>query len=131
MKQNNLQLRLLLIFLAVSPLVCYLEWGTDQSAFLYEIEYDLLFGSKASQGAFTHPFVFLPMLGQVLLLISAFLKRPSRRLAIFGIAGIGLLVLMVLLTGILGGNWKVIASTMPFLLASLIFLRWRFKKVTI
>lgn len=109
----------LAIFCAlVSILVCYLEWGGGNHSFIYEAEYLILFQKAGDTDALAHPAVLIPLLGQLLLLFSLFQKAPNKRLVFAGLTLMGLLVLLLLLVGILSRNWKIILSTLPFLVFS-------------
>ena len=121
--------RLLHIALLLTPLICYLEWGTSTSAFLFDVEYSLVTGS-GSADSFMHPMIFIPFLGQLLLLIS--IIKPNRKLALIGMLLQAILVVLILIVGILSLNIKIILSTLPFLIASFLFLRsYKSKPATI
>ncbi|MCB9277068.1 MAG: hypothetical protein H6564_23750 [Lewinellaceae bacterium] len=107
--------RIALFCLWLSFFFCYMEWGKDQSAFVFEAAYQILFrqGDKAS--SFQHPLVLAPFVGQLFILIALFLKRPDRRLVWAGIILMGLLVFFVLLAGALSLNAKTILSVLPFI----------------
>lgn len=115
--------RLLYIALALFPLLCYMEWGGSQAAFLYEAEYEVLFHAKTPGQTFSHPLVFLPLAGQFILLIAACLKKPNRRMAVAGQLMLSLLVALILVAGLLSLNIRMILSTAPFIIASVIFYR--------
>ncbi len=118
-----LRIRLILVCLIITPLFCYLEWGGGQSSFLYEIEWKLITLKTGDGGTLTHPLVFLPMAGQLLLIINLFRQKPSRKLGIAGILLIAPLVLMILLSGAFSVNARILLSVIPFLAASIWF--WR------
>jgi hypothetical protein len=86
-----------------------------------------LFKSRSTLKAFLHPLVLLPMMGQLLLILAIFQKSPGRRLIVSGQLLLSVLVLLVLTTGLLKLNWKIVASTLPYLLLSAAFY-WTFKK---
>jgi heme A synthase len=109
------------IALALAPLICYLEWSGGHSAFVYQMEYNILFQHKNTSGSFTHPLVLLPLLGQLLILFTVFQKQPGKRLALAGQVMLSLLVVMILVAGILSLNIKIILSTVPFIIASVAF----------
>jgi hypothetical protein len=98
----------------LSFLVCYLEWGGGSSAFVAEIEYQVLLGKPEAQ-SFAHPMIALPFVGQLLVLFTLFQKTPSRRLASIGILLMGVLVLLLALIGVLAANARTGLSTLPFL----------------
>ena len=109
--------KLAIFCLFASFLFCYLEWA-DQSAFVYEVAYMLLFEKSEKASAFSHPLVLLPFLGQLLVLISLFMPKPKKWMVITGMAMMGLLVVMLLLVSLLGRNWKIFLATMPFLVSA-------------
>ena len=69
-----------------------------------------------------HPFTVLPMLGQVLLLLTLFQKTPGRWLTYIGMGLLSLIMLIILLIGLLGMNWKMILSTVPFLVFAVLVI---------
>lgn len=103
--------------------LCYLEWGTDQSGFIFQLEYNFFSGGKDVMNSFSHPLVLLPFLGQLLLLFTAVQKRPNKRLGLIGLLCILPLVLMIILAGALSLNYKMVASTIPFITACIFFFR--------
>lgn len=113
MNDRALNLSLLLV-----SLFGYLEWGKDNSSFLFEAEYEVVRLLLTDPVKAAHPFSLLPLLGQMLLLITLFQKKPGRGLTLTGIACIGLLLLFMFFIGIAGPNFKILASTLPFLILS-------------
>lgn len=115
--------KLINLGLLLSPLVCYLEWGKNQSSFLFQAEYLLFFGSSNTANSFTHPLVLLPFCGQLLILYSLFQPHPNRRLTLIGLLMMAPLIFMILLAGLLSLNPKIILSTIPFVVVSVLFFR--------
>jgi hypothetical protein len=111
--------RLLNIGIVLSFLVCYLEWGGGHSAFVAQVQYELLVGKPEAQN-FAHPMIALPFVGQLLLLYTLFQKRPSRRLTSIGIVLMGVLVLLLALIAVLSMNARTGLSTLPFLALAVI-----------
>jgi hypothetical protein len=70
-----------------------------------------------------HPFTLVPLMGQILLLITLFQKKPSRLLAFIGIGSIGILLLFMFFIGILSFNLKILASTIPFIVLCFAFIK--------
>ena len=70
-----------------------------------------------------HPLILLPLIGQILLVITLFQKNPKRLFIYLGAGTIGLLIVMVLLAGIMGRNFNILISTIPFLLIAGILVR--------
>jgi hypothetical protein len=114
------QLNLLLI---LTSLVGYLEWGRDQSMFLFQMEAELFARALHEPGSVLHPFTVLPVLGQLTLLWTVFQRTPSRMLTYAGIAGLGLLLVLMFVIGLLTRNMKILVSTIPFLVVAVITIR--------
>ncbi len=101
--------------LILTSLFGYLEWGGNNHRFLFEAEMEVFSRLIKDPLSVIHPFVLLPMAGQILLLITLFQKRPSRILTYTGLGGLGILLGFMLVVGILGLNYKIVLSTIPFL----------------
>ncbi|HKQ61557.1 MAG TPA: hypothetical protein VJS92_09695 [Candidatus Polarisedimenticolaceae bacterium] len=118
MRQKFLNIGIVMAFL-----VGYLEWGGGNSAFVAQVEYQLLVGKPEAHN-FAHPMIALPFVGQLLVLFTLLQKTPSRRLTSIGIVLMGALVLLLALIGVLSANAKIGLSTVPFLaLAASHFVR--------
>lgn len=118
-----MKLKLLIILLLLAFLIVYLQWGKEQSAFVYEMEYQILSGKTDTQDVFMHPLVALPFLGQLLLFFTLFQKRPNRKIIIAAIVLLGLLVAIVLLAGILSKNMRIVGSTLPFVITAILVVK--------
>ncbi len=110
--------RPLIISLILTSLLGYLEWGTDQKMFLLQGEADILVKLFRDPASVLHPFILLPLVGQILLLVALFQNPPRKWLIYAGMACIGLLLGLILVVGLIGGNVKTILSTLPFLFFS-------------
>jgi hypothetical protein len=110
-----------------TSLLGYMEWGGGNAAFVYESEYLVFFQKNSDVNTFTHPIVLLPLIGQITLLASLLRRQPNRRVVLAGLAGIGLLFLLIALAGLLSLNGKMLLSTVPYFLS--VVWCWRsFKK---
>jgi hypothetical protein len=116
--------RFINLALLITSLLCYLEWGGGNSGFLFQLEYEL-FKQDDLAHSFTHVMVFAPLAGQLLLLFTVFQKTPGRRLTTIGIGLLSLLVLMIFLVGVLGLNYKIFLSTLPFIASVVVFIMRR------
>lgn len=116
--------RLINIALLITSMICYLEWGGGNSGFLFQLELEL-FKTDDIVHTFTHVMVIAPLAGQVLLLITVFQKTPSRLLTAIGIGLLSVLVLMISLVGVLGLNYKIFLSTLPFIASVFFFFKSR------
>lgn len=116
--------RLINVALLITSLICYLEWGGGNSGFLFQMEYEL-FKKEDLKDSFSHVMVLAPLAGQLILLFTVFQKIPGRRLTAIGIGLLSVLVLMILLAGILGLNYKIFLSTIPFIASAFFFIQKR------
>lgn len=114
--------RILNFLLLFSTFIGYLEWGTNKHMFIFQMEYEILFTIKRSVENFTHPLILLPLLGQLLLLFTLFQKQPSKKITYVAMAGLGILYLLILLTGILSNKISIIGSALPFLLICILII---------
>lgn len=113
--------RVIVIILILSSLLPYLEWG-NRSAFLFQMEYEILFSGKHGKENLVHPAIIIPLAGQLLLLVAAVQKCPRKALVLTGIALLALLILFIFLIGILSKNAATIASAFPFLITSVWYI---------
>ena len=119
-----MKIRILIILLIVTSLFGYLEWGTGNHTFLFKTEWEVLSKLFTDPKSVAHPFIFIPLFGQLLLLITLFQKTQRKKWIYAGMACIALLLLFILLDGIMGKNLKIIASTLPFLLTCLYVVKY-------
>lgn len=110
MKQKLLNLTLI-----ATSLMAYLEWGHDGSEFLLTTELSIFSLLLTDPSKALHPFIVLPLLGQLLLIITLFQHKPGKMLTYTGMCCIGLLLLFICFIGFLALNIKIILSTLPFL----------------
>lgn len=118
---NDFKQRLLNLLVLISFLFVYLEWGQNNSVFVYEAEFDILFSGTGKWKSFVHPLILAPFLGQVLLIITLFQKSPNRKISTIGILLMGLLVFFVFAIGFLSKNVKIILFALPFVLLTLTY----------
>lgn len=114
MKDNYL--KILIAGILISSLFAYLEWGKGGHSFLFEVEYTVISKIFTKPIEVLHPLVIIPLIGQILLIISLFHKKPSKKLVITAIAALALLILIILVAGILSKNYKIALSVTPFLI---------------
>lgn len=114
--------RILNFLLLLSTFIGYLEWGTNKHMFIFQMEYEILFTIQKSVENFTHPMIILPLLGQLLLLFTLFQKNPGKKITYVAIAGLGILYLLILLTGLLTRKISIIGSALPFLIISILII---------
>lgn len=115
--------KVLIALCFLTSLIGYLEWGSDQSMFLFQSEWDILQKLFTDPKSVIHPFILLPLFGQVLLLISLFPSNPNKLLVYAGLAGIGVLLVFMFVAGLLSLNLKITISTLPFIIFGIMVLR--------
>jgi len=101
----------------------YLEWGRDNAMFLFQGETEILRRLFTDPMSVAHPFVLLPLFGQIILLISLLPRTPHRLLSYVGIACLWLLLGFVCFIGVISLNWKIFVSTLPFLFVAVYTLK--------
>lgn len=110
--------KLLNLLVVISSLLGYLEWGTSNSMFLFQGEWEVLTKLVRDPLAVAHPLVMLPLMGQALLLITLFQKQPGKWLTIIGIGSIAVLLLFIFIISIITRNYKIFGSILPFVIVS-------------
>lgn len=120
--------KILNLLLIVSSLFGFLEWGQNKTMFLVELEAELLTKSIHDPRMLLHPFVLLPLIGQILLLFTLFQQKPNKFLTYSGIGGIGILLALLFLVGCLSLNWKILFSTIPFFAIGFYTVRFSIKQ---
>jgi hypothetical protein len=115
--------RLLNGLLIITSLLGYLEWGGNQHSFLFEVEATFFSKLLTDPISVLHPFTLLPLAGQIILLITLFQKTPNRLLTYIGMIGLGLLLGFMFVIALLSTNYKILLSTIPFLLTLLATIR--------
>ena len=124
--QKSIRQKLINAGLLVSLLFCYLEWGTDQAYFLFQMEYEFFSTINEKLDSVSHPLILLPFIGQLLLLFTLFQKQPSRWLSLAGLICTALLVIMIALAGIFSMNIKMILLVLPyFIFCTFFFFNFR------
>jgi hypothetical protein len=123
----NIHPKVFNLLLILFSLFGYLEWGGNHQSFLGELEMELFAKFLVNPLAVLHPLTILPMLGQVLLIITLFQKTPSKLFTYSGIGMLGVLFLLLFAIGIMNLNWKIFFSPLPFIITAL-FTIYKLKK---
>lgn len=97
----------------------YLEWSGNNHIFLYEAEAEILSKLFINPISVFHPLTILPIIGQLFLVISLLQKEPNKIISLIGISGLGLLLGFMFIVGLFTFNFKIIASTVPFISMSI------------
>ncbi len=117
----NIQRKLIIIVLIISSLFGYLEWGNSNRVFLYEAEFEILKKIVTDTYSVAHPFTIIPLLGQIILMISLFQKKFYPIFTNIGIMCIGVLIVFMFLIGLIGFHFKILLSTFPYIISTVIY----------
>jgi hypothetical protein len=111
---KNLE-KILNSLLILTSLIGYLEWPGNNHLFLFQAEADIFSKLIIEPKSVIHPFILLPFMGQVLLVISLFQKKPHKLLTYIAIGSLGLLLTLMFIIGLMSLNFKILVSSIPFL----------------
>lgn len=109
--------------LIIASFLGYLEWSGNSHSFLIEAEFELFSKIFTNPTSTLHPFTVLPLVGQVLLTVTLFQKTPSKVLTYLGIASLGFLLVFMFFIGLMSLKYKIIISTIPFIVLSVIAIK--------
>ncbi|MBK7096388.1 MAG: hypothetical protein IPH57_15550 [Saprospiraceae bacterium] len=123
----NSRKKILNSLLILTSLIGYLEWPNNHG-FLFQLQYELLFGSARDIKNFLHPAIFFPMTGELILIYTLFQKIPGRILTFIGMACIAVLMIILLIVGVAASNLKIAGSSIPFFVTAFFILKFNFKK---
>jgi hypothetical protein len=124
----KMKTKVLNVFLIITSLLGYLEWGGGNHIFLFTGEVEIIYKLFTNPVSVIHPFILLPIIGQIVLFFTLFQKTPSRALTYISMAGLGLLLGFMFLIGIFSMNYKIFISTIPFLIVVVLTIR-HFRKI--
>lgn len=118
----HLQSRIISLFIILSSLFPYLSWGKgSNNAFLFEIEWQILSQINTDAAALLHPMVLIPITGQLVILIFGVIY-PKIHMVYLGILCLFMLIGFVMFIGFFSQNSKIILSSIPFLLTSVLYI---------
>ena len=114
--------------LVISSLIGYLEWGKTNHAFFFQVEYTILVKVFINPISVLHPLIIVPVASQILLLFTIFQKKPSKVIIYICIGGLAALFLFVFSLGLISANYRIMASTLPFIGVSILTIK-QFRKI--
>ncbi|UGS19930.1 hypothetical protein [Flavobacterium cyclinae] len=114
--------RLINIGLLLTFQFCYLEWPNN-SSFVFEATYKVFSNTNQLLQNLTHPIILLGLLSQLLLVMAVIFKKFSLKWNLVGVYALTPIVLLFLFVGLLSLNFKIILSTLPFLLFCFLFFK--------
>jgi hypothetical protein len=119
--------KLFSILLLITSLLGYLEWSGNNHKFLYQAEIEVLQKLLTNPISILHPFTILPILGQLCLIVTIFQNMPNKKLIYLSILALGILLVFMFIVGIMALNYKIIISSIPFILVSFFTIRFHRK----
>ena len=128
MKDFRVKSKVLNLLLILTSLFGFLEWGLDNKQFLFQIEFEVIIKLFTNPSSVIHPFTLLPLIGQFTLIITLFQKNPNKKATFIGIIGLSILLGAMFVVGLISFNYKIVLSTLPFLIIAIITLWHHLKK---
>ena len=115
--------KILNFLLIITSLVGYLEWSGNSHSFLFQVENKIFSKLLTDPISVTHPFTILPLIGQIMLLITLFQKTPNKTLTYISVGCLGILLGFIFLIGLISLNYKIILSSIPFIVVSIFSIK--------
>ncbi len=119
--------KILNLLIVHASLLGYLEWGKNNKIFLLQAEVEIVSKLFNDPTSVIHPFTILPLAGQILLVTTLFQKSPNKILTFIGIGEIGVLLGLMFVIGLISLNFKILLSTIPFLVIGYLTIRHHLK----
>lgn len=111
------------IGLLIASLLGYLEWGESESAFLFQMEWDIFKKLFTDTQSIIHPLIIIPIIGQILILVNLLKASMNKKLTYVAVACLGLLYVLLLLVNLIAFNPKGLLSLIPFFLMAILLIR--------
>lgn len=105
---------------------CYLEWPNN-SMYLFEATIEIFSKTENWISNFTHPIILTALLTQLVLLIGVISPQINRKLHFIAVLLLSILVSFFFVIGLLGSNFKIALSTVPFLILAALYFYSFFK----
>lgn len=115
--------KILNFLLIITSLFGYLEWGENNHSFLFQAEVEIFSKIFTNPFSVIHPFTILPLIGQTILIITLFQKSPNKTFSYIGIGSLGILLAFMFVIGLITLNFKIIFSTIPFIIISILAIK--------
>lgn len=116
-----------IFLLIISSFIGYMEWPGNNHGFLILMQYEIIFGKYFDLKNFFHPVILLPLIGEILLIITLFQTKISKVLLFTGMACLSVIMIIIFIVGIASLNIKIFASSIPFFIISFIILKMNVK----
>ena len=115
--------KILNLLLILTSLIGFLEWGKNNKLFLFQAEAEIISKLFTDPISVIHPFTIFPLVGQILLLFTLFQKKPNRMVTFISIGAIGILLSFMFVIGLISLNYKILLSTIPFLVIAFLTIK--------
>jgi len=111
------------VLLIATSLIGYLQWGGNHHLFLFQAEGEIVSKLFTDPASVLHPLTLLPMIGQLILVVTLFQKVPGRVLTYIGIGCLAILLGLMFVIGVMDLNYKILFSTLPFMVVAVLAVR--------
>jgi hypothetical protein len=111
------------VLLIATSLIGYLQWGGNHHLFLFQAEAEIVSKLFSDPVSALHPLTILPLAGQIILIVTLFQKQPGKILTYIGIGCLGVLLGLMFVIGAVDLNFKILFSTLPFLVVAVLAIR--------
>ncbi|MBL7885399.1 MAG: hypothetical protein JNJ52_01510 [Flavobacterium sp.] len=115
--------RMINLALLVAFSICYLEWPPHNSMFVFQGEYEIFTNTKNWVSNFTHPLILLGLTAQLILIYAVINPKINAKLNHLGVIILTPIVLLFFVVGLLSTNYKIMASTAPFLALVVLYIK--------
>ena len=118
-----MKLKVYISLTIVSSLIGFLEWGHNNSTFIFHGEVEVIQKLFTDPASVVHPLTIIPLIGQIILIVAFLQPVPNKKLAYAGVICISTLLLLIFIIGLITLNYKTILSTLPFLTFAVLTIR--------
>lgn len=124
-----MKLKVYITLTIASSLIGFMEWGHNNSTFIFQGEAEVIQKLFTDPGSVIHPLTIIPLIGQIILIVALFQPVPNKKLTYAGVICISTLLLFIFIIGLITTNYKTILSTLPFLTITTLTIRAQRKAV--
>ena len=107
-----MRLKYLVFLIILSSFIGYLEWGTESKTFLIIAEAEIIHKIITHPSSVIHPFILIPLLGQLLLVYQLIKNKLQKIILYLAISCIALLFIFMLFIAITTLNLKILLSVL-------------------
>lgn len=103
--------------------MCYMEWGGGQSGFVWDVLIKVFTDKEKLRDNLLHPVILSGLIGMLAMLYCGLTAKAPRKVQLLTVLLPGLVVLLILLSGLLSRNVKMVLSVLPYISISLLIIR--------